>query len=140
MKINDGWIPVEEALPGLLETVLITFAGIEAGFIVTEAYINAGGWKSARSEWCYDNDKVIAWQPLPAPYQPAKHEIKPVWYQSIVMYEITEDGRVKESKLHQRVPDGEDAKRFAEMRLKHYMEKHSDKNVMARIIENLEYK
>ena len=145
---NDGWIPVDEALPKPLETVLITvkppYDLAHIGPDVTDAYINARGWKPTKADWYYGNEEVIAWRPLPPAYIPPKPELKPelkpVWYQSIVIYEVTKDGRVKKSKLHQRVPDGEDAKRFAEMRLKHYMEKHSDKNVMARIIENLEYK
>ena len=68
-KYNNGWIPCSERLPEKYNRVL--------------AYTDAGGYYIAHVNGCgkfvctaecvstvIENSDVIAWQPLPAPYQP----------------------------------------------------------------------
>ena len=68
-KYNNGWIPCSERLPEKYNRVL--------------AYTDAGGYYIAHANGCgkfvctaecvstvIENSDVIAWQPLPAPYQP----------------------------------------------------------------------
>ena len=57
---NDGWIPVEERMPEDGETVLCT-----DGQGVYLAEYDAD-WDAPFG----DIDKIIAWRPLPEPYQP----------------------------------------------------------------------
>lgn len=65
--MNDGWIPVEERLPGKGDSVLMCNA--EGCRIV--------GWWTGKS-WvtgfsCAEIEKdIVAWQPLPEPYRPEK--------------------------------------------------------------------
>lgn len=77
---NDGWIPVEDRLPEDDVNVLVTYADIddeEYADITITTYGNAyfGGNKLDFKEWRIpfeyfrSNYKVIAWQPLPEPYQ-----------------------------------------------------------------------
>ena len=68
-KYNNGWIPCSERMPEKYNRVL--------------AYTDAGGYYIAHVNGCgkfvctaecvstvIENSDVIAWQPLPAPYQP----------------------------------------------------------------------
>lgn len=59
------WIPVEERLPEVGETVLVSERGCKEVFIDT--YVNNNSIHSR-----YWDAYVVAWMPLPAPYQPAK--------------------------------------------------------------------
>lgn len=71
--MNADWIPVEERLPEEGITCLVTveysgFMGMHGTWIKT-AHIEKNS-----GEWWGDcaGGKVIAWQPLPEPYQPEK--------------------------------------------------------------------
>lgn len=59
---GDGWIPVSERLPNIVQEVIVNseFDGITAGFL--DSY---GEWYSPNSD--YKLKRVVAWQPLPAP-------------------------------------------------------------------------
>lgn len=67
---NNGWIPCSEGLPntehisGVSETVLVT---TNNNSIFTAEYHGNGKWLDDVADWSLE---VIAWQPLPAPYQP----------------------------------------------------------------------
>lgn len=64
------WIPVEQALPEPMREVMVcTKPG--NGFVARRSIVT-GKWISIPGHW---NLEVIAWQPLPAPYQPKK--VKP---------------------------------------------------------------
>lgn len=69
---NGGWIPVSEKLPEENKTVI---ASTDYFAIFPEARYTKDGW-----EWAYESGAdyweelkyVIAWMPLPAPYEPQK--------------------------------------------------------------------
>lgn len=76
--MNDGWIPVQDKLPEDDVDVLITYADDENYTdicIATYGYAYLGGNKLDFKEWrspfeyFKTNYKVIAWRPLPEPYQ-----------------------------------------------------------------------
>ena len=60
---NNGWIPCSERLPEKDMWCLATF---ESGNVGTIKYLvtNNWGWNGMRGD-----NKVIAWQPIPEPYQ-----------------------------------------------------------------------
>ena len=60
---NDGWIPVEERLPGDNENVLVT---TDMGLIAS-GYIVRGKWITDD-----DPDRPIAWRPFPEPFRPER--------------------------------------------------------------------
>lgn len=60
--MNDGWIPTEERMPEDGESVLCT-DGKYVYLVEYDADLDAGFG---------DMDGIIAWQPLPEPYQPEK--------------------------------------------------------------------
>lgn len=62
---GNGWIPCSERLPNHKHNLLLC---LESGY-VGEGYYSANGFKDVNS---YPYDNVIAWQPLPLPYQPRK--------------------------------------------------------------------
>lgn len=69
-EYNNGWIPCSESVPKERNRYLVTY---ESGNIGIMEYITEKDWITKR-EWgwngmCGDN-RVIAWQPLPVPYQP----------------------------------------------------------------------
>lgn len=81
--MNYGWIPVDERMPEDDVDVLITYADIDDEnytdiCITTYGYAYLGGNKLDYKEWRNPfeyfnvNYKVIAWQPLPEPYNPRK--------------------------------------------------------------------
>lgn len=58
---GDGWIPVNERLPSMVQEVIVNseFDGVTAGIL--DSY---GEWYSPNSD--YKLTRVVAWQPLPA--------------------------------------------------------------------------
>ena len=62
-NMNDGWIPVEEQLPKERNLYLATAES--AGFYFRLiCHWNAPGWTEETGQ-----QKIIAWRPLPEPYQ-----------------------------------------------------------------------
>lgn len=59
-KYNDGWIPCGERLPEEIGWYLVCR---NDGVVTTGHYFEDRTWREARG--C----KIIAWQPLPAPYK-----------------------------------------------------------------------
>ena len=71
---NDGWIPVEERLPEGKALACDKYGEIAIGYI--------GG----SADGCYECEddtyimfNVIAWRPLPEPYQPEAETQRPEW-------------------------------------------------------------
>lgn len=58
---GNGWIPVNERLPSMVQEVIVNseFDGVTAGIL--DSY---GEWYSPNSD--YKLTRVVAWQPLPA--------------------------------------------------------------------------
>lgn len=70
-EYNNGWIPCSERLPENNTVVLVTYITDDLGFIVyCVKYIDEEWLQPDYSEWSLDKDMVLAWQPLPTPYQP----------------------------------------------------------------------
>ena len=73
-KVGE-WIPVEERLPKQWEPVLVTYINVFNEFLCDDcAMINENGnWI-----WCFDESlvelQIIAWQPLPKPYEVRENE------------------------------------------------------------------
>lgn len=62
-KAESPWIPVSERLPSTYKIVLVTYGGDGMRFTGV-AYLNGNG------DWnCYNHTDVIAWMPLPQPYE-----------------------------------------------------------------------
>ena len=67
-EYNNGWIPCSERLPENTSTVLVQIKEFESPTIGW--YGNIAGWRLLEKDFDELNDfTVIAWQPLPAPYQ-----------------------------------------------------------------------
>ena len=69
-EYNGGWIACSEKLPELRQDVLVTVK--YTGFMGMHGYWIKTGHMEAENDWwgdCVGGD-VIAWQPLPEPYQP----------------------------------------------------------------------
>ena len=80
---NDGWIPVEERLPGTQKV------------LITDGEIVMRGYRRPDGTWKYGVDEnelfsklssidVIAWQPLPEPYRSESETEKPDWRQDML--------------------------------------------------------
>lgn len=73
--MNDGWIPVEEALPEEDGFYIATMDGE----IVDQQEPFTGLAEFENGKWIDDEDDyrcVIAWRPLPEPYRPERSEGK----------------------------------------------------------------
>lgn len=75
---QSDWIPVAERLPPCMDRYEATVErtmGQFSGRTVQEVF-----WESGRQEWTRDrkplmnSEKVLAWRPLPAPYQPEQEQ------------------------------------------------------------------
>ena len=69
---NDGWIPVEEGLPGDREEVEVTIeekTDEDGGkrYYTVRSWLQDGRWIIRQNPY---EPRVIAWQPLPEPYKP----------------------------------------------------------------------
>ena len=74
--VNDGWIPVEEQLPeGIINPITNDFYEYQVTAKFGE-YIDVRHYKFGRGHWWHGSaivDKyVIAWRPIPDPYNPRK--------------------------------------------------------------------
>lgn len=73
--MNDGWIPVEERLPEEKKSVLVQWEKYDRHLNATLTYLDVM-WLDDAEEQVFEtingvpNGKVIAWRPLPEPYQP----------------------------------------------------------------------
>ena len=66
---SDGWIPCSERLPEPIRPVLVTLRNwMNDKYIVRVGRFHTDHWKT--DEGIVENSVVIAWQPLPQPYQP----------------------------------------------------------------------
>ncbi len=72
-KVSQGWISCSERLPEPYKTVLIQYHSKVNDFdkiVLAHLHLDMGwSWKIEFGGAC-DSDCVLAWQPLPAPYQP----------------------------------------------------------------------
>ena len=71
--MNDGWIPVEDALPEVDGFYIATMDGE----IVDQEEPFTGLAEFENGKWIDDEDDyrcVIAWRPLPEPYRPERSE------------------------------------------------------------------
>lgn len=81
VSTNDGWIPVEEALPEEDGIYIIDDRAFNS------PWIHTAGFKVSSKAWCenhgvyyddkygrYEDGRVIAWQPLPEPYKAERSE------------------------------------------------------------------
>ena len=74
-QTNAGWIPVEERLPEEKKTVLVQWEKYDRHLNITLTYLDVM-WLDDVEEKVFEtingvpNGKVIAWRPLPEPYQP----------------------------------------------------------------------
>lgn len=69
-KYDNGWIPFSEQLPDYGESVLVSFNQARQPLIAT--FYGNDTWKMLQGvNGLIDiTNEVIAWQPLPQPYQP----------------------------------------------------------------------
>lgn len=67
MNSKNGWIKPSEQLPKIDENVIVTCKG---GLVCLGSRIHTGGWVFIDTEYWYGTDnEVLAWQPLPKPYE-----------------------------------------------------------------------
>ena len=66
---SNGWIPCSERLPEPIRPVLVTLRNwMNDKYFVRVGRFHTDHWKT--DEGIVENSVVIAWQPLPQPYQP----------------------------------------------------------------------
>lgn len=67
-KYNNGWIPCSERLPEPIRPVLVTLRNwMNDKYFVRVGRFHTDHWKT--DEGIVENSVVIAWQPLPNPFQ-----------------------------------------------------------------------
>ena len=65
---NNGWIPCSERLPEPIRPVLVTLRNwMNDKYFVRVGRFHTDHWKT--DEGIVENSVVVAWQPLPQPYQ-----------------------------------------------------------------------
>lgn len=64
---DDGWIPCSERLPDAEADVLLSLRSLD---IYTGFRANTEGMFYVEGEGYVEYENVLAWQPLPTPYQP----------------------------------------------------------------------
>lgn len=66
-EYNNGWIPCSERLPDAEADVLLSLRSLDiyVGFMA-----NTEGMFYVEGEGYVEYENVLAWQPLPTPYQP----------------------------------------------------------------------
>ncbi|MGN0246805.1 MAG: DUF551 domain-containing protein [Lachnospiraceae bacterium] len=65
-EYNNGWIPCSERLPEVEADVLLSLRSLD---IFTGFRANTDGYFYVEGEGYVKYEKVLAWQPLPEPYQ-----------------------------------------------------------------------
>ena len=68
---KQRWIPVGERLPEQLKDVIVT--DIETSNTYQSRYFGNGYWECDNG---YFRNRIIAWMPLPKPYEPQESEDK----------------------------------------------------------------
>ena len=73
------WIPVSESLPGTDDSILITYivnGNKRKRYVVEAWYSGDGDWISVQDEYIASDSiwEVIAWMPMPKPYEEGKNE------------------------------------------------------------------
>lgn len=68
------WIPCSEGLPDLEEYVLVTLRYGETMIMALDWDDGKIEWKTQEESLIYDDEEVIAWQPLPNPWKGADDE------------------------------------------------------------------
>lgn len=90
--MNGGWIPVEERLPTMEE-----YQKDDGRFILDDGNRRCAGYYDVytgrfysyrhitpyRAE-LYEDNRIIAWRPLPEPYRPEPETEKPDWRQDML--------------------------------------------------------
>lgn len=90
--MNDGWIPVEERLPTMEE-----YQKDDGRFILDDGNRRCAGYYDVytgrfysyrhitpyRAE-LYEDNRIIAWRPLPERYHPESEKEKPDWRQDML--------------------------------------------------------
>lgn len=65
---KNGWISVSERLPEKNQRCIISYQGKMNTYSIDGAYVDIDTFDGERFRF-FGIDKVIAWQPLPAPYE-----------------------------------------------------------------------
>lgn len=65
---EQQWIPVEERLPEPWDLVLVTDRHKDVR-VCQMHFDSSNGWYDECDNWIYFSTSVIAWMPLPEPYQ-----------------------------------------------------------------------
>ena len=72
-SMKPQWIPVEERLPEPWTLVLVTDS--RKNVCMCQIALNpSDGWYDECENWMYFSTSVIAWMPLPEPYQEGEQE------------------------------------------------------------------
>lgn len=70
------WIPCSERMPDLEEYVLVTLRYGERMIMALDWDDGKIEWKTQEESIIYDNEEVVAWQPLPKPWKGADNECR----------------------------------------------------------------